>query len=70
MKKAVLWMWRRVDVVLTVVSEERIASIFRVEGKRRKSTSEETVRAGATRLMSEITKIWSWVLTGPETKSS
>jgi hypothetical protein len=26
-------MWHRVDVVLTDVSEERIASIFRVEGK-------------------------------------
>jgi hypothetical protein len=40
MKKAVLW-----DVtpciVLTDVSEERIASNFRVEEKRRKSTSDE-----------------------------
>jgi hypothetical protein len=27
-------MWRRVDIVLTDVSEERIASIFRVEEKR------------------------------------
>jgi hypothetical protein len=26
-------MWRRVDIVLTDVSEERIASIFRVEEK-------------------------------------
>jgi hypothetical protein len=26
-------MWHRVDVVLTDVSEERIASIYRVEGK-------------------------------------
>jgi hypothetical protein len=26
-------MWDRVDMVLTDVSEERIASIFRVEGK-------------------------------------
>jgi hypothetical protein len=26
-------MWHRVDMVLTDVSEERIASIFRVEGK-------------------------------------
>jgi hypothetical protein len=34
-------------VVLTAVSEERIASIFRVEGKIRKSASEETVRTGA-----------------------
>jgi predicted transcriptional regulator len=47
-------MWRRVDVVLTDVSEERISSIFRVEGKIRKSASEKTVRAGASRLMSEI----------------
>jgi hypothetical protein len=31
-------MWRRVDIVLTDVSEERIASIFRVEEK---SASEE-----------------------------
>jgi hypothetical protein len=29
-------MWRRVDIVLTDVSEEYIASIFKVEGKRRK----------------------------------
>jgi hypothetical protein len=36
-------MWRRVDIVLTDVSEERIASIFRVEEKRRKSASEELV---------------------------
>jgi predicted transcriptional regulator len=47
-------MWRRVDVVLTDVSEERIASIFKVEGEIRKSASEETVRAGASRLISEI----------------
>jgi hypothetical protein len=26
-------MWHRVDMVLTEVSEERIASIFKVEGK-------------------------------------
>jgi hypothetical protein len=32
-------MWRRVDIVLPDVSEERIASIFRVEGKK-KSASE------------------------------
>jgi hypothetical protein len=44
-------MWHRVDVVLTDVSEERIASIFRVERKIRKSASEETVRTGASRLM-------------------
>jgi hypothetical protein len=30
-------MWRRVDIVLTDVSEERMASIFRVEEKRRKN---------------------------------
>jgi hypothetical protein len=34
-------MWRRVDIVLTDVSEERIASIFRVEEKRRKFAREE-----------------------------
>jgi hypothetical protein len=33
MKKAVFWDVYRVDVVLTDVSEERIASIFSVEGK-------------------------------------
>jgi hypothetical protein len=38
-------MWHRVDVVLTDVSEERIAFTFRVEGKIRKSASEETVSA-------------------------
>jgi hypothetical protein len=35
-------MWRRVEVVLTDVSEGHIASIFRVEGKIRKSAGEET----------------------------
>jgi predicted transcriptional regulator len=44
-------MWHRVYVVLTDVSEERIASIFRVEGKVRKFASEETVRTGASRLV-------------------
>ena len=42
------------NVVLTDVSEECIASIFRVELKIRKSASEETVRVGASRLMLEI----------------
>jgi hypothetical protein len=35
-------MWRRLDIVLIDVSEERIASIFRVEEKR-KSASEEQI---------------------------
>jgi hypothetical protein len=39
-------MWRRVDVVWTDVSEERIASIFRIE----KSASEEPARAAGYRL--------------------
>jgi hypothetical protein len=34
-------MWHPVDIALTDVSEERIASIFRVEEKRRQSMSEE-----------------------------
>jgi hypothetical protein len=33
-------MWHRAEVVLTDVSEERIASIFRAEGKIRKSACE------------------------------
>jgi hypothetical protein len=37
-------MWHRVEVVLTGVSEERIASIFRVEGKIRESAREASVR--------------------------
>jgi hypothetical protein len=37
-------MWHLVEVVLTDVSEERIASIFRVEGKIRKSAREASVR--------------------------
>jgi hypothetical protein len=32
-------MWRRVDIVLNDVSDERIASIIRLEEKRRKSAS-------------------------------
>jgi hypothetical protein len=39
-------MWRRVDIVLTDDSEERIASIFRVEEKG-KPASEEPAWAGA-----------------------
>jgi hypothetical protein len=39
-------MWRRVDIVLTDVSEERIASIFRVEEK--KKSASEPASAGAT----------------------
>jgi hypothetical protein len=34
-------MWRRVDIVLIGVSEERIATISRVEEEKRKSASEE-----------------------------
>jgi hypothetical protein len=41
-------MWHRVDV-LTDVSEERIASIFRVEGKIRKFADEDTVRTVTSR---------------------
>jgi hypothetical protein len=37
-------MWHRVEVVLTDVSEECIASIFRVEGKIRNSAREASVR--------------------------
>jgi hypothetical protein len=43
-------MWRRVDIVLTDVSHESIASIFKVEEKR-KSTSEVPAWAGADRLI-------------------
>jgi hypothetical protein len=37
-------MWHRVEVVLTDVSEERITSIFRVEGKIWKSACEASIR--------------------------
>jgi hypothetical protein len=43
-------MWHCVEVVLTDVSEERIASIFRVEGKIRKSAREASVRDVKSRL--------------------
>jgi hypothetical protein len=43
-------------VVLTNVSEERIASIFRVEEKIRKSPSEEAVKNGTSRLSSIFPK--------------
>jgi hypothetical protein len=33
-------MWRRVEIVLTDVSEERIASIFRVEDKKKSATEQ------------------------------
>jgi hypothetical protein len=47
-------MWHRVEVVLTEVSAERIASIFRVEGKIRKSAREASVRDVKSRLVLEI----------------
>jgi hypothetical protein len=37
-------MWRRVDIVLTDVSEERIASIFRVEEKEGDSRKVQQLR--------------------------
>jgi hypothetical protein len=40
-------MWHRVDVVLTDILQERIASIFRVEGKIRKPASQETEQVHA-----------------------
>jgi hypothetical protein len=46
-------MWCRVDLVLTDVSEERIASIFMVE----KYASEEPGRAGGYNLQSEV-HVW------------
>jgi hypothetical protein len=45
-------MWHRVEVVLTDVSEERIASIFRVEGKKRKSARKASIRDVKSRLAS------------------
>jgi hypothetical protein len=50
MKKQSSGMWHRVEVVLTDVSEERIASTFRVEGKIRKSAREASVRDVKSRL--------------------
>jgi hypothetical protein len=43
-------MWNRVDVVLTDVSEERIAYIFRIEI----SASEEPAWAGGCRLTQDL----------------
>jgi hypothetical protein len=40
-RKQSSWMCRRVDIGLTDVSAEHIASIFRVEEKRKKSGSEK-----------------------------
>jgi hypothetical protein len=47
-------MWHHVQVVLTDVSEERITSVFRVEGKIRKSAREASVRDVKSRLVLEI----------------
>jgi hypothetical protein len=47
-------MWHRVEVVLTDVSEERIASIFRVEGQIRKSAREASVRDVKSRLVCKM----------------
>jgi hypothetical protein len=54
-------MWRCVDIASTDVSEERIASIFRVE----KSASGEPVRAGGCRL-SHQSETTSYIRTGRE----
>jgi hypothetical protein len=43
--------WLHVEVVFTDVSEERIASIFRVEGKIRKSARKASVRDVKSRLL-------------------
>jgi hypothetical protein len=51
-------MWRRVDLVWTDVSEERIASIFRVE----KSASEEPAWAGGCRLSRTQLGVFDWWL--------
>jgi hypothetical protein len=61
-------MWHRVDVVLTDASEERIASIFRVEGNIIKSASEETVRTDGSRL--NVGNKLSYMRTGPATVAS
>jgi hypothetical protein len=51
-------MWHRVDVVLTDVSEERTASIFRVEGKIRKSAREASVRDVESSLLLMLMSMW------------
>jgi hypothetical protein len=58
-------MWRRVDFVWTDVSEERIASIFRVV----KSASEEPAWAGGCRLSYQL-KTPSYIRTGSEGESA
>jgi hypothetical protein len=49
MKKALFWDVAPCRCGVNRRFGERIASIFRVEGKIRKSASEETVRTGASR---------------------
>jgi hypothetical protein len=51
MKKAVFWDVAPCRCGVNRLSEERIASIIRVEGKIRKSASKERERTGASRLM-------------------
>jgi hypothetical protein len=46
-RKQFSWRWCCVDIVLTDVSDERIASLFKVEEKRRESASEKSVWAPA-----------------------
>jgi hypothetical protein len=58
-------MWHNVEVVLTDVSEERITSIFRVEGKIWKSAREASVRDVCVRgsgldLICIIIQIFAW----------
>jgi predicted type IV restriction endonuclease len=48
-------MWHRVDIVLTVVSEERITTILKVENK--KKSASELAWAGATMIRSSETSV-------------
>jgi hypothetical protein len=50
-------MWRRVDLVLTGVSEERIASIFRVENPRTRNQREQMAADSVSLLIIRIESI-------------
>jgi hypothetical protein len=50
-------MWRRVDIVLTDVSEEHIASIFRVEEKRKPVSEEAHIDGEAMLVVSDMLRV-------------
>jgi hypothetical protein len=64
-------MWHRVDLMWTDVSEERIASIFRVENPRARNQREQVAADWATRKIRQRgTSVSRWLQTEPPEKTA